>query len=77
MVDDRVAIASAVEWGAGAALLPPFLGQPLCEAGTVYRVGTAPVVSMPVHAVYHDSQRDDVRIQALIEEIDQQLAHLL
>ena len=77
IVDDRTAIASALEWGAGIGLLPAFLGQPLCETGALFRPAASPVVSMPIHALFHESQRDDVRLQVLMEEIERQLALIL
>ena len=73
VVDDRSAIADALSWGAGLGLLPPFLGEPGCAAKTLVRRGECPVVTLPVHAVFHASQRDDLRVRVLVEEIEAQL----
>jgi DNA-binding transcriptional LysR family regulator len=73
VVDDRSAVADAIAWGAGMGLLPPFLGEPGCAQATMARLHDAPVVTMPVHAVYHASQRDDARVRVLVDEIEAQL----
>lgn len=77
VVDDRGAIADALVWGAGIGLLPSFVGQPRCEEGTLFRAHDTPVVSLPIHALYHPAQRDDRRLQILIEEIERQLNIML
>ncbi|MDP3502366.1 MAG: LysR substrate-binding domain-containing protein [Myxococcales bacterium] len=77
LVDDRTAVADALVWGAGLGLLPSFLGEPPRAQGALFRMNDEPVAALPVHAVYHPSQRDDPRLQALIEEISRQLDRVL
>jgi DNA-binding transcriptional LysR family regulator len=77
LVDDRSAIADALVWGAGAGLLPSFLGEPARMQGDLIRLDDDPVATLPIHAVYHPSQREDPRLQILIEEIVQQLDKVL
>lgn len=77
VVDDRTAVADALVWGAGVGLLPSFLGEAPREEGTLCRYDEEPTVALPVHAIYHASQRDDPRLQVLIEEIEVQLESML
>ncbi|MDP1919050.1 MAG: LysR substrate-binding domain-containing protein [Myxococcales bacterium] len=77
LVDDRTAVADALVWGAGLGLLPSFLGEPPRAQGALFRMNDEPVAALPVHAVYHPSQRDDPRLQTLIEEISRQLDRVL
>lgn len=77
LVDDRGAVAEALVWGAGAGLLPSFLGEPPRAQGALLRLDEAPVAALPVHAVYHPAQRDDPRVQVLIDEISSQLERVL
>lgn len=76
-VDDRIAIADALTWGRCAGLLPSFLGEPRAADGALVCRDATPVVELPVHAVYHRSQRDDVRLMVLIEEIERNLTTLI
>ena len=71
-VDDRSALADALVWGAGFGLLPTFLGEPPRARGELVRLFRAPVATLPVHALYHPSQRADLRLQALMEEFSRQ-----
>lgn len=73
VIDDRSAVADAITWGAGMGLLPSFLGEPACAQGTMARLHDAPIATLPVHAVYHASQRDDVRVRVLVDEVEVQL----
>jgi DNA-binding transcriptional LysR family regulator len=77
IVDDRTAVADALVWGAGVGLLPSFLGEPPREEGALCRYDDEPIVALPVHAIYHPSQRDDPRLQVLIDEIGVQLEEML
>jgi len=77
VVDDRTAVADALAWGAGQGLLPSFLGEPACVEGALERRHETPVVTLPVHAVYHPSQKDDRRVQTLVEEMAAQLLSTL
>lgn len=77
LVDDRTAVAEALVWGAGLGLLPSFLGEPGRTSGALFKVDETAVASMPVHAVYHPAQRDDVRVQVLIDEVARQLDRVL
>ncbi len=76
-VDDRSAIADALVWGAGLGLLPTFLGEPARAAGDLVRPFDEPVASIPIHALYHPSQRSDPRLQALMDEFSRQLGQVL
>lgn len=71
-MDDRSALADALVWGAGFGLLPTFLGEPLRARGELVRLFKAPVATLPVHALYHPSQRADPRVQALLGEFARQ-----
>ncbi len=73
IIDDRTAVADAITWGAGMGLLPGFLGEPLCALEKVVRLHESAIVTLPVHAIFHSSQRDDVRVKVLVEEIEAQL----
>jgi DNA-binding transcriptional LysR family regulator len=73
VIDDRSAVADAITWGAGMGMLPSFLGEPACALQTMVRLHDAPVATLPVHAVYHASQRDDVRVRVLVDEVEAQL----
>lgn len=73
VIDDRSAVADAITWGGGMGLLPSFLGEPACAQETMVRLHDAPIATLPVHAVYHASQRDDVRVRVLVDEIETQL----
>ncbi|MCA9675792.1 MAG: hypothetical protein H6708_23990 [Kofleriaceae bacterium] len=67
------AVADAITWGAGMGLLPPFLGEPGRAQGTLVRLHDPPIATLPVHALYHASQRDDVRVRVLVDELEAQL----
>lgn len=69
VVDDRSAVADALVWGAGCGLLPSFLGEPARADGSLLRLDEEPVATLPVHAVFHASQRQDLRVRVLIEEV--------
>lgn len=73
VIDDRSAVADAITWGAGMGLLPSFLGEAACAQETMVRLHDAPVATLPVHAVFHASQREDVRVRVLVDEIAVQL----
>ena len=77
VVDDRTAVADALVWGAGAGLLPSFLGEPACAQGKLVRLHAEPIATLPVYALYHASQRGDPRLQVLIDEIARQLNNVL
>lgn len=77
VVDDRTAVADALVWGAGVGLLPSFLGEPPRKIGELDRLDEEVVAALPVHAIYHPSQRDDPRVQVLIEEMSRQLDNVL
>lgn len=73
LVDDRVAVRDALIAGAGAGVLPAFLGEPARDRGLLVRLVNDPLASMPVHAVFLPEQRQDLRIRTLIEIIDRQM----
>ncbi|MBL8681653.1 MAG: LysR family transcriptional regulator [Myxococcales bacterium] len=73
IVDDRTAIADAIACGAGMGLLPGFLGEPARGQEKMVLLHEAPIVKLPVHAVFHSAQRDDVRVKVLVEEVEAQL----
>ncbi|MEZ4458987.1 MAG: LysR family transcriptional regulator [bacterium] len=77
VVDDRTAVADALVWGAGAGLLPSFLGEPPRKDGRLIRMDDKPLVALPIHAVYHHSQRDDPRIRVLVDTIERELEKML
>ncbi len=73
VVDDRTAVADALIQGAGAGILPDFLGEPAVRRGELVRRDHEAITSMQVHALYLPSQREDPRLQALITEIEREL----
>lgn len=73
VVDDRLAVCDALIEGAGAGILPAFLGEPARAEGLLVRLGEEPLAELPVHAVFLDAQRADPRIRALIEIIREQV----
>lgn len=73
LVDDRVAVRDALLAGAGAGVLPAFLGEPERANGRLVRVDPDPVAVIPVHAVYLPEQRQDPRVRTLIEIVEQHL----
>lgn len=77
IVDDRTAVADAIGFGAGLGLLPAFLGDGLEKAGEVFRVESLPVTAVPVHALFHESQRGDPRLAVLIDAMERQLVSVL
>lgn len=76
-IDDRSAIADALTWGAGLGLLPSFLGEPARQRGELVRLLDEPVAVLPIHALYHPTQRGDVRVQALMDEFARQLERVM
>lgn len=76
VVDDRTAVRDAVLAGAGVGVLPGFLGEPPRAEGTLFRLGEEALSSTRVHAVFLPEQRKDVRVRALIELIEDELARL-
>ncbi|MBM4778233.1 MAG: LysR family transcriptional regulator [Archangiaceae bacterium] len=77
IVDDRTAIVDSLTWGAGFGLLPTFLGEAPRAEGSLVRLVKEPVAALPVHALYHPSQKDDPRLQILIEAFATQLARVM
>lgn len=77
LVDDRTAVADALVRGAGVGLLPSFLGEAPRIQGSLIRLSEDPVIGLPVHAVYHPSQRSDPRLLVLIDEVSRQLDRLI
>lgn len=77
VIDDRTAIADALSWGAGFGLLPTFLGEVPRAEGALVRLVKEPITALPVHAIYHPSQKDDPRLMALIEEFHAHLERVL
>jgi DNA-binding transcriptional LysR family regulator len=73
VVDDRVAVRDALVAGAGAGVLPAFLGEPERARGDLVRVERQPLAAIPVHAVYLPEQRRDPRVRTLIEIVEQHL----
>ena len=76
VVDDRTAVRDAIRAGAGAGVLPAFLGEPARDAGELIRLDEQPLSSTPVHAVFLPEQRKDVRLRALIELIEDELSQV-
>lgn len=76
-VDDRSAVCDALVWGAGLGLLPSFLGEPARANGDLVRPFSEPVASIPIHALFHPRQRDDARLQALLDAFTEQLSRVL
>ncbi len=77
IVDDRAAVADALIWGAGAGVLPAFLGEPARADGRLVRLVETPLTTLDVHAVYLASQRGDVRLRQLIDHIAAELVTTL
>lgn len=77
LVDDRAAVADALVWGAGIGLLPSFLADRSVAEGTLVARDATPIAHLPVHALFHVSQRHDVRLHVLMDEIAEQLATML
>ena len=77
VVDDRTAVADALVWGAGAGLLPAFIGEPPRSRGELVRLGQEPAAVMDVHALFHASSRDDPRTVVFVELIAAQLNRVL
>ncbi len=73
VVDDRSAVADAVIRGAGAGVLPAFLGEPARRRGELIRLDDEALTTMPVHAVYSATQRDDPRLRVLIGAIEAEI----
>ncbi len=73
VVDDRMAVRDALLAGAGAGILPAFLGEPARGEGELIRLDEQPLSSVEVHAVFLPEQRKDVRLRALIDLIEQGL----
>lgn len=77
VVDDRSAVADALIWGAGAGVLPAFLGEPARAKGQLVRLSESPLTTIDVHAMYLSSQRHDARLHRLIDHISSGLDRLL
>lgn len=73
VVDDRSAVADALVAGAGLGVLPEFLGEPGRAEGRLERLDETVLAKMPVHALYLPAQRDDPRLQTLVETVESQL----
>ncbi len=73
VVDDRTAVSEALMAGAGAGILPAFLGEPGVQSGELVRLGDAPLSTASVHAVWLPEQRSDVRIRTLVDLIASEL----
>ncbi|MFT4622682.1 MAG: DNA-binding transcriptional LysR family regulator [Myxococcota bacterium] len=73
VVDDRQAVRDALVAGAGAGILPAFLGEPAREQGLLVRLVPEPIASMPVAAVFLPEQRHDIRVRTLVDIIDRHL----
>jgi len=74
VVDDRTAVRDAIAAGAGAGILPAFLGEPLRAAGELIRLEADALATTRVHAVYLPEQRRDVRVRALVDLVAEELA---
>ncbi len=77
VVDDRTAVADALVWGAGIGLLPTFLGEPPRAEGALVCRDESAVAELPIHALYHASQREDLRLQVLIDELEKALRSVI
>ncbi len=75
IVDDRTAVRDALLAGAGAGVLPAFLGEPERAQGLLILVDAEPVMRVPVHAVYLPEQRDDLRVRTLLTIVSDHLRH--
>lgn len=69
IVDDRTAVAGALRAGAGAGVLPAFLGEPARAEGELVRLGDDALAIMRIHAIYMPSQREDLRLRVLIDHL--------
>jgi DNA-binding transcriptional LysR family regulator len=76
VVDDRTAVRDAIRAGAGAGILPAFLGEPARGEGSLLRLDERPLSSTPVHAVFLPEQREDVRLRTMIELIEDELTRV-
>jgi DNA-binding transcriptional LysR family regulator len=77
VVDDRSAVADAIVAGAGAGILPGFLGEPPRRRGELVRLGPKPLTTLDVHAVFLPTQRRDPRLRTLIDIIAEELTATL
>jgi DNA-binding transcriptional LysR family regulator len=77
LVDDRSAVADALIQGAGAGVLPAFLGEPPRQRGELFRLDDTALVTLPVHAIYTRAQRNDPRLGVLITAIERSLRQML
>lgn len=73
VVDDRSAVADAIIRGAGAGVLPAFLGEPARRRGELVRLDDEALTTMQVHAVYSATQRDDARLRVLVGAIEREI----
>jgi DNA-binding transcriptional LysR family regulator len=72
-----LSVVDSLTWGAGFGLLPTFLGEAPRAEGALVRLVKEPVAALPVHAIYHPSQKDDPRLQILIEAFATQLTRVM
>jgi len=70
VVDDRTAVRDALEAGAGAGILPGFLGDEPLRRGVLFRLRDEPLSQTAVHALWLAEQRGDPRIRALVTLIE-------
>ena len=73
VVDDRTAVRDALLAGAGAGVLPAFLGEPERAQGRLVRLAAEAVSAIAVHAVFLPEQRADPRIRTLVEIIEAEM----
>jgi len=76
VVDDRTAVRDALCAGAGAGVLPAFLGEPHRALGELIKRSEEELSAIPVQAVFLPEQRRDVRVRTLIELIEAELVAL-
>lgn len=76
VVDDRSAVRDALRAGAGAGVLPAFLGEPARQSGELVRLDDEPLAAIPVHVVFLPEQRSDARLRVLIELIEEELGRV-